>query len=401
MNAATQLAPDGTNLTNVLTDLYNNQRRTLYPLIESFIRDAFPEVEHVDIDLQHGSPPTVEVILEYPGVPPDRVPLQYCGTGIEQALILAVAILATPHARVLLIDEPHAYLHPSAERALLRLIAAHPEKQYVIATHSPGFVATARPHYLHLLRRGSQGTEVITPSKQVDILTELGVTASDVWANDAILWVEGRTEVGVFDAYRTHNPELLDALTVKPMPDKIRSARSRPAELDRLFKLLEDLATGLLPFDVKTAVLFDADELTPDRRAEVVSKACIPVHYLPCREIENLLLVPEAIAQLINSKRQELGLEAVTEPEVADQLNSILAQVDDAALYPTTPNTADKTVVRGSIVLERLLDAFDRLRYDKVEDGARLARSILELNPDQLSPLLVPIDAIRSRWSPT
>lgn len=165
LNVTTQLEPNGGNLTNVLTDLYNNQRRTVYPLIERFIHDAFPEVEHVDIDLQHGLSPSVEVILEYPGNPPDRVPLQYCGTGIEQALMLAVAILATPAVHVLLIDEPHAYLHPAAERAVLRLISEHPEKQYVIATHSPGFIAAARPHSLHLLRRGPQGTEVLTPTK--------------------------------------------------------------------------------------------------------------------------------------------------------------------------------------------------------------------------------------------
>lgn len=397
LNATPQLAPDGTNLTNVLADLYNNQRRTVYPLVESFIREAFPEVGHVDIELRHGVPPTVEVILEYPGVPRDRVPLQYCGTGIEQALMLAVAILATPDVQVLLIDEPHAYLHPSAERVLLRLITGHPEKQYVIATHSPGFISAARSHSLHLVRRGPRGTETITPTEQVDILTELGVTAADVWANDAILFVEGPTELAIFDTIRNHSPERLDGIGVRQMPEQVRSARSRPAELDRLLKLFETVAMALLPFDVKASVLFDADGLAPHVQEEVVSRARIPVYYLPCCEIENLLLCPEAVAHLINIKREALGLDPIHDREVADQLDSVLAQIGDTALYPTGTTPNPRLAVKGSVALERLFDAFQHLRYHKVQDGAKLAHFVLDRSPDQLGPLLAPIDALRTR----
>lgn len=229
----------------------------------------------------------------------------------------------------------------------------------------------------------------------MDILTELGVTASDAWANDAILWVEGPTEVGIFAALRKHKPELLDGIEVRQMAEKIRSARSRPSELDRLLELLEEAATAMLPFEVKATVLFDSDGLAPERQAEIKAKARIPIHYLPCREIENLLLSPEALAQLINIKRHDLGLDAVQDSEVAQHLESILANLDDTELYPTGPASVDKMAVKGSVALQKLLDAFEHLRYDKVADGAKLAGLILNQNPDQLIPLLAPMDALR------
>ncbi len=387
LNAATQLTPDGSNLTNVLADLYNNHRRTIYPKVEEFVREAFPEIAHVDIDLQHGLHPSVEVAIVYPGPSGDRVPLQYCGTGIEQALLLAVAVLATPSARVLLIDEPHAYLHPHAERALLRLLSTHPGKQYTVATHSPIFIAAARSGALYLFKRGPQGTEILNPATELDILSELGVTPSHAWASEAILWVEGPTEVGIFDVIGRYEPSLLAGISIESMPSKLRAARSRPSELGRLDSMIREIARALSPFEARFALLFDRDEIRGSARDEAAGAAQSAVRFLPCREVENLLMHAGAIARLISAKREVIGLPSVALSEVADSLQSILADTSNRDLYPGGATTSDPVAVKGSRVLELVFATFDNLRYDKVVDGAALATLVLELAPDRLAPL--------------
>lgn len=395
VEASPKLTSNGSNLTGVLGYLHSNEPHTVFPTIEAFLREAFPEVRHLEVPRYAGQPALEEIALSYSDNPADRVALEHCGTGIHQALLLAVAVLATPEAKLILIDEPHAYLHPAAERAVMELISAHPEKQYVVATHSPGFIAGADSRFLHLFRRGPNGTEVTAPRDQLEILAELGVTAGDAWANDVVLWVEGPTEVEIFDILRQHEPELLAGIAVKKMPDMLRSARKKPAQLDKLLEVLERAAEAFLPFPAKGAVLFDGDELDPGRMAEARVRARLPVHYLPCNEIENLLLNPEALAQLINSKRGELGLPEVQVSGVTERLDSILASVAYSGPRPKGTLAVDHKAVKGSVVLQRLLEAFGQLRYDKVEDGARLARLILKSAPDLLQPLREAIASLR------
>ena len=62
---------------------------------------------------------------------------------------------------------------------------------------------------------------------------------------------------------------------------------------------------------------------------------------------------------------------------------------------PTLRPGTTASRVKGSVVLQRLLEAFGQLRYDKVEDGARLARLILKSAPDLLQPLREAIASLR------
>lgn len=51
--------------------------------------------------------------------------------GVAQALHLVSLVLFAPPGRIMLIDEPHAYLHPGAERRLVRFQRDRPEHAYV------------------------------------------------------------------------------------------------------------------------------------------------------------------------------------------------------------------------------------------------------------------------------
>src|SRR5262249_32310445 len=125
------------------------------------------------------------------------VPLKHCGTGIEQLLIVATGVLSEPHPCVFLIDEPHAHLHPFAERELLRFIDRHRHHQYIVATHSGVFLNSVRLSQARLVYQEGARTRISAIQRAMQVLAELGFTAADLWSHDVLVWVEGPTEVAI------------------------------------------------------------------------------------------------------------------------------------------------------------------------------------------------------------
>ncbi len=393
---AGEISPDGENLTSVLADLYINHRRTVYPKVEELVRSAFPEVVHVDVHVSPGTPAVAEIYVVYPGEPPEEVPLEHCGTGIEQLLILGAAILGSPRSgRTFLIDEPHAFLHPQAERSLLRLIRQHPEHQYIVATHSPLFLRTTQLHRVRLLRREVSGTVIRSFGEEAGLLLELGMTADDAWSGDAVLWVEGQTEVEIYGVLGENYPDLLGGVRVKSMPDYIRAARLRPREMGRVIALVRSLSIALRPFGVRTLFLFNPDEVSETRKRNLLEGTAGNAMFQPCREVENLLLDAGSITAVLRRRRGALGLSPVSEETVSQRLDDLMADVTNKEFYPTGTRKTDSATVRGSRILNRLFASLGSLEYDPVRDARAIAREIISATPGMLTPLRAAVEALK------
>jgi hypothetical protein len=397
LGEAGEMSPDGTNLTSVLADLYINHRRTVYPRVEDLIRSAFPEIVHVDVHVTRGTPALAEIYIVYPGEPPDEVPLEHCGTGIEQLLILGTAILGSPHrVRTFLIDEPHAFLHPQAERSLLGLIRQHPEHQFIVATHSPIFLRTTQLHRVRLLRREAPGTVIRSFGEEAGmLLIELGMTADDAWSGDAILWVEGQTEVEIYSVLGENQPDLLGGVRVKSMPDSMRAARLRAREIDRVVTLVRSVSEALRPFGVRTLFLFDPDEVSEARKRALLEGTAGSAMFQPCREVENLLLDASCISAVLNRRGEALGLSAVSEEAVSRHLEELMGELTNPQLYPPGTSAPDAATVRGSRVLTRLFASFGNLEYDAVRDARAIVWEIIARTPGMLNPLRAAVEALK------
>jgi predicted ATP-dependent endonuclease of OLD family len=100
----------------------------------------------------------------------------------------------------IVIDEISSFLHPAAAKALLRIIQTnYAHHQYIIATHSPEVLSTGNPATVHIVRRRGYDSDVKRVDlDKVDQLREvadhLGVSMTDFFGAERIIWVEGRTE---------------------------------------------------------------------------------------------------------------------------------------------------------------------------------------------------------------
>lgn len=88
------------------------------------------------------------------------VPQERLGAGVLLALGLLTVVHAQPreHGAVLLIDDVETSLHPDAQRALVqRMLAAPPDLQIVLTTHSSHVVDAAGPENTWVLGRNAEG----------------------------------------------------------------------------------------------------------------------------------------------------------------------------------------------------------------------------------------------------
>lgn len=298
---AAVLNPDGSNLPAVLFHLASNPAR--FRRYNQHVREIFPSISEVVVAPQQSN---FEVRVWSVDTSTERddlaIRLTESGTGIGQVLAILYVAMTMPQA-LIIIDEPNSFLHPGASKKLIQILKRY-DHQYVISTHSPELIVAADPSVIHLVRREA-GKSVV---EQVDrksiegtraILDEIGVSMSDVFGADRIVWVEGATEQLTF-------PKLLQAsgiegslgttfVSVKNTGD-FESKKSDPRWVMGIYERLTNGA-ALLPATV--AFGFDREGKDAAAVRDLERRTLGKVHVLPRRSIENYLVHPAAIAAVV------------------------------------------------------------------------------------------------------
>jgi energy-coupling factor transporter ATP-binding protein EcfA2 len=393
------LEPDASNLTSVVDYLANNERHTRFAALETFMHEAFPEITNIQVTRVPGSTPLHgEIHVVYGGREDLRVPLRYCGTGVEQLLALSVGILTAKEPRLFLVDEPQAFLHPHAERSLLSLFMTYDQHQFVVATHSGVFLNSRPISQARLITMPGASSEISHVGGPSEVLDELGVTAADLWLPDVVLWVEGPTEVEVLNLLRRELGVLSDVnASVRPLPGAARFASGRQS--DATFRFVEAVAKAVSPRDPGLVrFLFDRDEKSEAEQKKIVKASQGKALFLPVREIENLFLRGPIIGRALREVAAATGGEPPTDEAVQEVLDQFLADEEDGQLFRVNGSEAPAAErVKGSEVLKRLYWNLVTASYDKVRDGARLAEIALEDEPGAMEPLVALLRSIETQ----
>lgn len=387
------LESDGANITNVVGTLFTNHRHDRFPALESFMAEAFPEIASLEVPFTGGSPTTAEIWLCLGESGQTRVPLKYCGTGIEQVLVLATAVLTRPPSTLILLDGPHAYLHPTAERAVIRFVKKHSEHQYLVATHSPTFLTAYPLTHTRFVSLTSGTSTIADLGTAGPLLDELGVTAADLWSANAVLWVEGPSEVLVLKALMDEkvSPPTID---IAAMPDPVRDSARSEAKARATQDFCRAVMNAVTRIQTRMLFLFDRDERSEDLLTRIGAATDGAARFLPVREMENMFLVPEAIQEELNGRCNDLALAAPNLDDIRHELDELVADINDTKLYPTRTSEPNEKLVVGSEVLERLYRKWTAVAYDKVRDGPLLAKRVSMIAPNRLRPFLDVLDEL-------
>jgi predicted ATPase len=233
-------------------------------------------------------------------------PLNDSGTGVGQVMaILAAAMTSDP--TIFIIDEINSYLHPAAVKSLLRILQNNYDfHQYIITTHSPEVISGGNASTVYLVKRTGMDSTV-SPVNMEDIAhlremsDQIGISVSDIFAADNVLWVEGRTEELCFSAMRSifdiDFPSNTIVSSVVSTGDFF-SHKKRDTSL--IFQIYDHLSRVTLPIVKSVTFSFDREDFTDSDMEDVSRRAKGRVAFLPRRHIECYLLCPTAISAFLN-----------------------------------------------------------------------------------------------------
>lgn len=301
------LQTDGANLPAVLLYMKTNTPATWNQLV-GLMKDIVPGVGTLEVP---ASGSQFEVVFMDDNIDGYRHNLKDLGTGVEQILMTLVVGL-TQTARTVVLEEPETGLHPTAQRALLGLLQDWSKNRlFVASTHSAAMLDWSSPgtSVLAVSRANGESTVTTVTNERASVLRSLGVRLSDVLSAERILILEGSTDRDVLDVWFPH-------VTRNPLVAILAGDGGYNARHTDLLAGWLDKADEL----AQRRILYirDRDELSADFLKKL--DASKSVYVLPCRELENLLLDFDALAEIINVELAARGRTKVSVDALAESV---------------------------------------------------------------------------------
>jgi len=274
----------------------------------------------------------------------------------------------------------------------------YPQHQYIFATHSPAVITASDPATFTMVRAvdGESTLEVMNPSNAKHLqsyLSEIGARLSDVFGADNILWVEGQTEEDCFPLIlkRMQRRSLLGIAIVGIRQTGDLQGRDKRKVLEMYLRLSE--ARTLLPPAI--AFVFDQECLTQVQRDDLTRMDPARVRFLPRRMYENYLLVPAAVATVMNGITSFRD-RPISEDEVREFFErKLLERIEGGRQLRyfcrgTVDIPADWQCQIDAAAL--LSDAFQelsetRVSYEKVTHSVAITEWLIEQQPAELQEI--------------
>jgi len=366
------------NLKSFLSKLFTSGSGKI-DQVRRYLKSAFPEIEDIIIPIESGitlgggvgggsTNPLTDIRLKLSHFKPekttDAISLKYCGTGIEQYLAIITAIITAEEPHLFLIDEPHSFLHPYAEKKLIELISENLQHQYVISTHSPTILNSIDPKSIRLLKRKEEDGSVFCGDYDInEAISELGLTPSDLWFYQRIIFVEGATEEKILPIilYKLFEGINLNKIKIADLNDQasaMRGSRKR-RQIHSMVKIaIEAVSPFKDEFAIEYLFLLDGEGLPNTEIEKLKDDYGDKIIFTNEPEIENYLLDVGAIYKVLLEECEQYEVDKPSGEAVSEKLVSL-----------KTENR------KGSDVLQKLFGSYD-LNYEKTKHGPLIANEL-------------------------
>lgn len=365
-----KLATQGTNLNGILYTLRNNEDH-IFEEIKTAFKKIFNDVSSISTPIDEENNTTIS--LQFEGSK-EFIPLYKCGSGFTHVLLLLV-VLYTQEESVILFDEPHVFLHPSAEKAIYDLINETNYHQYLLTTHSPILINYPFEKKIFHVKKEDGKSDYFELEILKELIQEIGVSNSDFALSDKVLFVEGETEEAIL-------PMILEHFGMKQIGYNYRILKMGGTGSDFIKKTsmtnhrekLDLILSGISPSPIPYKIIIDMDEKSLEKIGEIKDKYGENIIVLDRREIENYFLESfREISETINKYAEG----NVSNPqEIGQSISEIFTQTGCKKIFPRDYVTPLNNVI-GSRVLDKIFDNYG-LIYNKVIHGATITELILK-----------------------
>jgi predicted ATP-dependent endonuclease of OLD family len=302
--------------------------------------------------------------------PEERIPREifWAGFGFQVWCQLLTHIVQSEAKSIFLIDEPDIYLHSDLQRQLVGILR-NLGPDILIATHSTEIITEAEPDDILVIDKNKiQAKRIRNPAQLSDIFATLGSNLNPFLTQLAktkhAIFVEGKdfqviakfaTKLGVTEVSTRRNFVVIPIEGFNPVKVK---------------NLVEGIETTL-GSKIMVGIILDRDFRSIEE-IKSISAECLKfsdfVHVHDRKEIENYLLVPDAIDRAV--KRRIADIEHRTEKKVNEFASCALVQLEAFAI-------AKKNAVSAQLIDQT--KQFERSRSSKDHDTTITARVLSEI----------------------
>ncbi len=393
------LQPNASNLAEVINQIQLLGKRNIYEKFNKYANMMFPEIKKVSAHIQKKNYDSYEDDLYYLEVlawSPEALEkdearlalkLADCGTGVSQVLAMLYLIVTSSKPKIIIIDEPQSFLHPNLIRKLINIFKEFSQHQYFIATHSPIVISEANPATILQLSYsdGETKTKIINSKETTELralLIELGVSLSDVFGADAILWVEGPTEELCFprilEKFGYFSTKGIQIMAVKNTGD----LEGKRAHI--IFDIYDKLSGGNTLFPPAIGFILDSEKRTEKEKQDISRRGKEKVKFLERCTYENYLLHPQAILEVLKQENPSLEI------DIADIKNYIDEAKSTKRLLPQNCELKDwESKVDGAKLISQIFSKFsdNTVMYHKTKHSLEITNWLLEHEQNYLQEL--------------
>jgi len=211
-NTNISLSPNGSGATKTIQDIINHVNKDSR-LIEEELLDELNTIINPDIDftrilVQLKSNESWEVFFE--NAREKRIALSKMGSGVKTILLVLLNLIVRPvienrekSSYVFAFEELENNLHPSLQRRLYNYIRNYSEEHsayFFLTTHSnvviDAFGMCENAQIVHVVNDGDKATTTTIQAyrENEQILSDLGIKASDILQSNGVIWVEGPSD---------------------------------------------------------------------------------------------------------------------------------------------------------------------------------------------------------------
>jgi len=399
-----ELAPNASNLAEVI-HFMQSKKYSRFNKFNNLVSSIFPYIRRIS-----SSPignDNVELIISTVDPDLDRddlaLPISACGTGIGQVLAILYVVMNSIDERVIIIDEPQSFLHPGAAKKLIEILRTEfSQHQYFISTHSPTIIVASNPSSIVMLqcKDGESVASVMDAQDSRDLrllLDDIGVSLSDVFGADNILWVEGQTEEKCFPLIleKIGKRHLMGTtiLAVSATGDFESKKKKGDYAANRVFEIYTKLSgkDSLVPPAI--AFVFDREFRDEAKIKEMKKLSGDLAQFTPRTMYENYLLDPKAIAAIINDRDANRD-KPLTDTDISDWIKKSSSNKkyhdEEAPLEENInePTWIEKNINAGKVLEDLFMDLTEtRVEYRKTRDSFKITEWLIDNNPEHLTEL--------------
>lgn len=187
------LQENGSNLVNVMNTLQTTKPKEFVRIMNQLpsIVTGITEVTAPPV----GS--NVTIRMEEEGLT-SQIDLVNMSIGLQQTLILLIAMETAQPNQTICIEEPEMNIHSTSQKVLFDLMRKKAEhNQFFITTHSSIFTAIGEDAATYLVTKvngKSQAIPIVENNDLKLIKQQLGIRNSDIYGNDYVIFIEGDSE---------------------------------------------------------------------------------------------------------------------------------------------------------------------------------------------------------------